>query len=111
MHWLLHFFGLDSASGPAYLAWSGALSDLGELAIIGGMITLWRRHTCAVRGCWRIGRHQVSGTQHICCGRHTPGGAPTHAHILAMHRRHRQRLAQAPGEARERLYDRERDGL
>jgi hypothetical protein len=48
-HWFLHFFGLDSASGTAYLAWSGALSDLGELAIIGGLITVYRKHVCEVR--------------------------------------------------------------
>lgn len=107
MHWLLHFLGLDSASGPAYLAWSGAGGDLGELAIAGALIAVIRRHNCHAARCWRIGRHKVPGTDFICCARHTPGGAPTHAHILALH----AARPAAPGsaEAGERLYDQEKD--
>ena len=86
MHWLQHFLGLDNASGTAYLAWSGFGGDLAELAIVGGLLTIVRRHNCHAKRCWRVGRHKVPGTEFICCSRHTPGGAPTHAHILAMHR-------------------------
>lgn len=45
---LEHIFGLDSASGPVYLFWSGAGSDLSELAVVGAVLTfagrLFRRH-------------------------------------------------------------------
>lgn len=45
---LAHIFGLDSASGAVYLFWSGAGSDLSELAVVGAVLTfagrLFRRH-------------------------------------------------------------------
>jgi hypothetical protein len=106
-HWLLHFLGLDSASGPAYLAWSGFGGDLSELAIVAALLTVVRRHNCHAKRCWRIGRHKVPGTDFTCCAKHTPGGAPTHARILALHREH---TAPGTGKAGERLYDQERDG-
>ena len=62
MGWLLHALGIDTTTGPAYAFWSGTGSDLGELAIIGGMITLVRKHNCHERRCWRVGRHVVDGT-------------------------------------------------
>lgn len=112
MSWLLHVLGLDSPSGPAYLAWSGAGGDLGELAIVGALLAIVRKHNCAVGRCWRIGRHKVPGTDHVCCAKHTPGGAPTHAHILDLHRQHVARLtAQASRAPAERLYDHKRDGI
>ena len=37
-------------------------SDLGELVIIGSIITVYRHNNCAIKGCWRIGRHGVDGT-------------------------------------------------
>ena len=40
---------------------------------------------------------------HAVCRQHHPGGAPTHAHILALHRH------AVSGEAAERLYDSKRD--
>jgi hypothetical protein len=66
--WLLHFLGLDSASGTAYLAWSGAVSDLGEIALIGAVLGAYRKHNCHQEHCWRIGRHVVDGTP--WCNRH-----------------------------------------
>jgi hypothetical protein len=62
MGWLLHALGLDTTSGPVYAFWSGAGSDLGEVALLGGMITLVRKHNCHERRCWRVGRHVVDGT-------------------------------------------------
>lgn len=76
--WLAHVLGLDNASGPAYLAWSGFGGDLGYLAIVG---TLVHRHNCHVRGCLRIGRHPVAGTDFVVCRRHHPDGAPTAADV------------------------------
>lgn len=100
-HVLAHFFGLDSASGTAYLAWSGVLSDLGEIVLIGGMVGLYKKHACHVKGCWRIARHPVPGTAWIVCRRHTVGGEPTHRDVIDAHaaavRRH-------SGEACERIH-------
>lgn len=72
MIWLLHALGLDSGSGPAYLWWSGAGSDLGELAIVGGIVAVYRRHSCHVRRCWRLARYPVAGTPYVTCLRHHP---------------------------------------
>ena len=83
--WLLHVLGVDNASGPAYLFWSGFGSDLGELAIVGGLVAMYRRHNCHVRGCWRIGRHPVEGTPHVVCRHHHPHGAPSHEEVIAAH--------------------------
>lgn len=66
--------GLDNPSGPIYLAWSGPGADLSELAIIGGLINIARRHNCAVHRCWRVGRHRIDGTDHMVCRHHHPDG-------------------------------------
>lgn len=89
-HVLAHFFGLDSASGTAYLAWSGVLSDVTELAVVGALLGMLRKHNCSVHGCWRIGRHKVPGTDHTCCRRHTPSGAPTHQDVIRAHQAARE---------------------
>jgi hypothetical protein len=68
MGWFIHVFGLDSPSGTAYLAWSGILSDVGELALIGAVYGLLRKHNCHQQGCLRIGRHLVDGTP--WCNKH-----------------------------------------
>ena len=73
MSWLAHILGLDSASGPVYLFWSGFAGDIGML---GAAWAILRRHNCHVRSCWRIGRHRIDGTGHVVCARHHPAGAP-----------------------------------
>lgn len=75
MHWLVHLLGLDDPSGHWYMWWSGPGSDLGELAILGALFSLYRRHTCHVnspRFCWRPGTHPVPGTPFRTCARHHP---------------------------------------
>lgn len=81
MTWLQHLLGLDNASGQPYLLWSGVGSDLGELAIVGGLVSMIRRHNCHVKPCWRVGRHQVEGTSWTVCARHHPTGAPSAADV------------------------------
>lgn len=108
--WLLHFLGLDSASGPAYLAWSGAGGDLGELAVVGALLTVVRKHNCEVRRCWRLGRHKTAAG-HQVCRRHHPDGPLTAAagknqHLRAL----RRQRATAPGESGERLFNPSKDG-
>jgi len=95
VHWLLHVLGMDNLSGTAYGFWSGFGADIGEVVIIGGLVSIARRHNCHVHGCWRIGRHPVDGTGFVVCRRHHPDGAPTHEHVLRRHREHREKLAQA----------------
>lgn len=96
-HLIFHWLGLDSASGPAYLAWSGVGSDLSELAIVGGLVAVYRRHNCHQRWCWRVGRFPVANGQFVTCRRHHPDpvirdGVRAH-HILAAHKAHeRQQL-------------------
>jgi hypothetical protein len=80
--WLPHILGIDNETGPWYAFWSGFGSDVGELAIIGGLIGLVRKHTCHVRGCPRLGRFKVDGTAWVVCARHHPDGAPTAAMVL-----------------------------
>jgi hypothetical protein len=72
-----HFFGLDNGSSIGYLFWSGIGSDISEIALIGAVITLYRKHQCHIGGCWRIARHPVEDTGVIVCAKHHPRGAPT----------------------------------
>jgi hypothetical protein len=84
--WLLHVAGLDNGSGRWYLWWSGAGADLGELAIIGGLATIVRRHNCEIHGCWRVGRHPVDGTGYVVCRRHHPDGPLSAGQVAGQHR-------------------------
>ena len=75
MHWLAHLLGIDNETGPIYAFWSGFGSDVGEFALLGGLVALYRRHTCHVdhpRFCWRPGTHPVAGTPYRVCKRHHP---------------------------------------
>lgn len=83
--WLYWLTGA-AGSGPMYGFWSGFGADLGELAIVGGLIQVYRRHNCDVHRCWRIGHRAVPGTDHIVCRRHHPLPPPTHTQVLADHR-------------------------
>lgn len=96
-HWFLHVSGSDDVSGEWYGFWSGFGGDLAIIgALLWGPVVLLRKHNCHVARCWRIGRHNVPGTGFTCCARHAPGGPPTHARILALHRKH---LAETSGQA------------
>ncbi|MEZ0089919.1 hypothetical protein [Streptacidiphilus sp. EB129] len=81
---LAHWLGLDNASGPPYLWWSGAGADLGELAIIGGLVSIYRRHNCEVHRCWRLGRH-ATAAGHMVCRRHHPLDRLTSADVVSAH--------------------------
>lgn len=84
MHWLAHVLGLDSASGTAYLAWSGFGGDLAEFAIAGAVLAIVRKHNCEVHRCWRLGRH-VTSAGHAVCRRHHPAGPLTAGAVTAAH--------------------------
>jgi hypothetical protein len=87
-HWLLHFLGLDSASGPAYLAWSGIVGDASlfaaTAAFIAHTVISYRHKNCEVHRCWRMVRH-TTAAGHRVCRRHMPGGAPTHQEVVTAH--------------------------
>ena len=82
--WIYWFFGF-SGSGSHYGFWSGAGSDVGELAILGAVVGMSRKHNCGVKGCWRLGVRQVHGTEHVVCHRHHPRPRPTAESIAADH--------------------------
>ena len=88
--WLANLTGADNTTGVWYGFWSGFGSDLGEIAILGALISLYRKHNCHVRHCWRIARHDVAGTQWKTCRKHHPHSyprrsKPTRAEIIADH--------------------------
>lgn len=63
MHWLVHWLGLDNASGPIYLFYSGS----GAFILRGSIVlVLWHHLNCREPGCRRIARHMHGGY----CRRH-----------------------------------------
>lgn len=93
--WLLHFLGLDSASGPAYLAWSGIISDLGEVTLAAGLVAFLRHRNCHQHRCWRLGRFPVADGRFVTCRKHSPdpavqAGVSAH-HLSAVHHAHLRR--------------------
>ncbi len=96
-YWLLHVAGIDNPSGQWYAFWSGLGSDITEFAILGGLVSIYVRHTCHVRGCWRLAHRPVEGTGYSACRRHHPEPPPTHAELLRLHRQAKAaRVAAAP---------------
>jgi hypothetical protein len=96
-HAILHFFGVIDESGKGYAFWSGIGSDIGEVAIIGAVVGMYRKHNCQATGCWRIGKHPVEGTGFITCRKHHPvisSDGPLTADDIAQ--AHRDAHAKAP---------------
>jgi hypothetical protein len=58
----------------------------GAGAFVAGYV-LARRHNCHVKGCMRIGRSPVRGTQFVVCRRHHPLDAPSHGRARRARRR------------------------
>lgn len=96
MNWWAHLFGLDNASGPAYLAWSGVISDLPEilttLAALAALALVAIHLNCHQPGCRHIGRYHVAGGAWRVCGKHHPGGPPTAERIARDHHAHLNRI-------------------
>jgi hypothetical protein len=61
---------------------SGPVADI---ALLGGAYAILRRHNCHAKGCLRLGRHRVAGTDYIVCRTHHPPDMPTAEQILAEH--------------------------
>lgn len=84
-NWIYWFFGF-SGTGSHYGAWSGALSDVGEVTLIGLVAAGLRHANCHASGCWRVGRHHVEGTPFKVCRKHhptIPDGGVSAEHIRA----------------------------
>lgn len=89
LHWLAVHTGTVNESGPYYGFWSGFGSDIGEVTIIGGLITVARHSTCHTKHCYRIAKHPVDGTPYKVCRKCHPtiaNKAPTRDEIHAAHR-------------------------
>jgi hypothetical protein len=88
--WLVHFMGVDQGMKYGqwnwYNFWSGFVSDIGQVAIVGGLIQIYRRHNCHITKCWRIGKYRVIGTPYLVCIIHRP-------EVEARHRRKFQHAA------------------
>jgi hypothetical protein len=86
IHFLLHILGLDNASGPLYLFWSGFF---GDMTIFGAVIFYYRHNNCHVKNCPRIGKHSIDGTPFKVCKRHHPDipkGDISYLHIVKAHK-------------------------
>lgn len=82
-HWLLNVTGIHIGpnGNPWYNFWSGFGSDLGEVILLGSVITLYRRHKCT--NCWRLAHHRVQGTHYKTCHKHA-----TKQEHLTLHNKH-----------------------
>jgi hypothetical protein len=78
---LVQFFGLDNGSSVGYLFWSGIGSDLSEIALIGALIGIYRKHQCHIDRCWRLARHPT-GNGIVVCAKHHPQGPPSPADLI-----------------------------
>ena len=87
---IYHYMGLHGY-GSWYAFWSGLGSDITEVAILGGMITAYRKVNCNVKGCWRLQWRDyldADGNPHKWCKKHhpdTPVHKNDHADFLREH--------------------------
>jgi hypothetical protein len=59
---------------------------MAELAILGGLAGIYRKHACHEPWCFRLGRHPVEGTPFRACRKHHPAlknGRPRRGHMTA----------------------------
>src|ERR1017187_9603650 len=58
--------GISNSSSRAYSWWSGAGSDVTELAILFSLVHVFRHTNCHVKRCWRFGK-PVDHTAYRAC--------------------------------------------
>lgn len=68
---ILHVTGADNVSGHWYAFWSGFGADLPEFVVF---LVVWKKLTCDVAGCRRLGFRRVHGTYFTTCWKHHPDG-------------------------------------
>jgi hypothetical protein len=76
-HWLAWRFGMGISPVPQGTGWpyqleSGFVPALTVLSLLGAILGSWHLHNCHHAGCWRIGKHKISGTP--WCSRHEAEG-------------------------------------
>ena len=81
-HFLAHVLGMDNLAGGQYGFWSGFGSDLAEFGMLGALLGVLRKHNCHRRGCPRVGRHRIEGTDWVVCRHHHPTGGEMRAEDL-----------------------------
>ena len=87
-----------TATGEGYAFFSGIGSDLTELLVLGGLIALYRKHNCNVKGCWRIQWREyvdADGTKHLWCRHHHPDQPVRLRDVEAFVREHEARKREA----------------
>lgn len=101
-HAILYFTG-TRYYGPTsqwYNFWSGFGSDIAEVAILGGVIQLYRKHNCHTTHCLRIAHHKftdkATGTEYMLCKKHYRQVHPevskivTIEHIMKLHKANKE---------------------
>lgn len=70
--WLQKFFGASNTAGVAYGFWSGSVSDIGEVVLLGALIGVYKHHNCAIPRCPRIAhkKFEVKETHQYTCHHH-----------------------------------------
>lgn len=65
-------------SGNGYNSWSGWISDVAEITVVGAiaasLAAWWRKHNCHVHRCWRLQWHEHPEHGHPVCAVHHPNG-------------------------------------
>jgi hypothetical protein len=66
-HYLGYRFAIGTWPVPqgtpwTYQLWSGFIPALTIVTLLGSVISLYHVHNCHHDGCWRIGKHRISGT-------------------------------------------------
>jgi len=91
-----HLLGADGQE--FYNVWSGIGADLGQVALLGAAIGLYRKHNCHVKGCWRIAKQPLEhdGATWMVCHRHHPAEQLTGATMERLAARHRHERAKDP---------------
>ena len=88
--WIEVHTGTVNEPGPYYGFFSGFGSDIGELAILGGMIAFYRSHNCHEPRCWRFGQIMADGHTRSCW-KHHPDGKRRPGHVMRSHIRYLNR--------------------
>jgi hypothetical protein len=72
---VMHFLGWDGQASDYYAAWSSSVPALITLLGMSTVLTaMVGKFNCHERGCWRVGKHHVSGTP--WCSRHHGSARP-----------------------------------
>lgn len=82
MEVIMHWLGLDNASGAVYLFWSGFF---GDITIFAALITYYIHTRCHVSGCNKRAKYQFK--HYKLCKVHHPAVPKdvSHEHIKKLH--------------------------